>query len=46
LTIAVRSMMNMAISFDHRLLDGAIVARFLSAVKRHLESYGPDTPLF
>ncbi len=36
--IAVRSMVYLALSYDHRLVDGADAARFLSAVKSHLES--------
>lgn len=40
--IAIRSMMNMCISFDHRILDGATLGRFMQAVKKGLESIGPD----
>ncbi len=36
--IAVRSMMYLALSYDHRLVDGADAARFLTAVKNRLES--------
>ncbi|MGN6600214.1 MAG: 2-oxo acid dehydrogenase subunit E2, partial [Actinomycetes bacterium] len=36
-TIAVRSMVYLALSYDHRLVDGADAARFLSAVKSRLE---------
>lgn len=39
--IAIRSMMNLCISFDHRILDGAQAARFLQQVRFLLESYGP-----
>jgi 2-oxoisovalerate dehydrogenase E2 component (dihydrolipoyl transacylase) len=39
--IAIRSMMNVCLSFDHRVLDGATVGRFLQSVKRRLESYQP-----
>jgi 2-oxoglutarate dehydrogenase E2 component (dihydrolipoamide succinyltransferase) len=35
--IAVRSMMYLALSYDHRLVDGADAARFLSTVKQRLE---------
>ncbi|PWJ49853.1 2-oxoglutarate dehydrogenase E2 component [Quadrisphaera granulorum] len=35
--IAVRSMMYLALSYDHRLVDGADAARFLVAVKTRLE---------
>jgi 2-oxoisovalerate dehydrogenase E2 component (dihydrolipoyl transacylase) len=41
--IAIRSMMNLEISFDHRILDGGVALRFLNAVKQRLESYGPDS---
>lgn len=44
--IAIRSIMNMCISFDHRVLDGATVGRFMQRVKALLESMGPDTPLY
>jgi 2-oxoisovalerate dehydrogenase E2 component (dihydrolipoyl transacylase) len=44
--IAVRHMMNMALSFDHRVMDGATVGRFLNAVKRRLEAMGSDTMLY
>lgn len=36
--IAIRSMMNLSFSFDHRLIDGLAAARFLLDVKRQLES--------
>jgi pyruvate dehydrogenase E2 component (dihydrolipoamide acetyltransferase) len=35
--IAVRSMMTLSLSADHRVVDGAIGARFLQEVKRYLE---------
>jgi pyruvate dehydrogenase E2 component (dihydrolipoamide acetyltransferase) len=35
--IAVRSMMYLALSYDHRLVDGADAARFLVALKARLE---------
>jgi 2-oxoisovalerate dehydrogenase E2 component (dihydrolipoyl transacylase) len=41
--IAIRSIMNLEISFDHRILDGGVALRFLNAVKRRLEAYGPDS---
>ena len=36
--IAVRDMMYLSLSYDHRLVDGADAARFLSAVKHRLEA--------
>jgi pyruvate dehydrogenase E2 component (dihydrolipoamide acetyltransferase) len=38
--IAVRSMMTMTLSADHRIVDGVIGAKFLQEVKRSLEN--PD----
>ncbi|MFB2583990.1 2-oxoglutarate dehydrogenase, E2 component, dihydrolipoamide succinyltransferase [Herbiconiux liukaitaii] len=35
--IAVRSIVYLALSYDHRIVDGADAARFLSAVKNRLE---------
>ncbi|MGC8460715.1 MAG: dihydrolipoamide acetyltransferase family protein [Candidatus Dormibacteria bacterium] len=37
--MAIRPMMNLCISFDHRLNDGLVAARFLGSVKSHLESF-------
>ena len=36
--IAVRSYVYLALSYDHRVVDGADAARFLSAVKTRLEA--------
>ncbi|MDO4718090.1 MAG: 2-oxoglutarate dehydrogenase, E2 component, dihydrolipoamide succinyltransferase, partial [Propionibacteriaceae bacterium] len=36
-TIAIRDMMYLSMTYDHRLIDGAVAARFLSAVKARLE---------
>ena len=41
--IAVRSMMNLEVSFDHRVLDGGAALKFLNAVKQRLEAYGPES---
>jgi 2-oxoisovalerate dehydrogenase E2 component (dihydrolipoyl transacylase) len=43
--IAIRSMMNLEVSFDHRILDGGAALRFLNAVKNRLESHGPESPV-
>jgi pyruvate/2-oxoglutarate dehydrogenase complex dihydrolipoamide acyltransferase (E2) component len=43
--IAVRSTVNLCLSFDHRVLDGAQAAGFLRSVVGRLETYGPDSPL-
>ena len=43
--IAIRSMMNLEVSFDHRVLDGGAALRFLNSVKRRLETYGPESDI-
>lgn len=35
--IAIRSMVYLALSYDHRIIDGADAARFLTAMKSRLE---------
>jgi 2-oxoglutarate dehydrogenase E2 component (dihydrolipoamide succinyltransferase) len=37
-TIAVRSMVYLALSYDHRIVDGADAARFLVTIKERLEA--------
>jgi pyruvate dehydrogenase E2 component (dihydrolipoamide acetyltransferase) len=37
-TIAIRSMVYLALSYDHRIVDGADAARFLSTLKERLEA--------
>ncbi|MED4783296.1 dihydrolipoamide acetyltransferase family protein [Brevibacillus choshinensis] len=44
--IAIRSMVNLCMSLDHRVLDGLICGRFLQSVKQKLENIGPDTKLY
>ena len=39
---APRSVMNLAISFDHRALDGAEAGAFMAALKTRLEAIAPD----
>jgi pyruvate dehydrogenase E2 component (dihydrolipoamide acetyltransferase) len=36
--LAIRTMMNLCLSFDHRILDGVPAARFLQSLKELLES--------
>lgn len=43
--IAVRSMMNVCLSLDHRVVDGAIASGFLSDLKKRLEAMGPTGSL-
>lgn len=44
--IAIRSMANLCLSLDHRVLDGVVAGRFLQAVRRRLEGYGPETSVY
>ena len=44
--IAIRSMMNLCLAFDHRINDGAESSGFLQAVKGRLEAMGPDTAIY
>jgi 2-oxoisovalerate dehydrogenase E2 component (dihydrolipoyl transacylase) len=43
--IAIRSMMNVCLSLDHRVVDGGIASAFLSDVKKRLEAMGPSGTL-
>jgi 2-oxoisovalerate dehydrogenase E2 component (dihydrolipoyl transacylase) len=45
-TIAVRSMMNIGLTFDHRILDGSDAGSFLASVRQRLERIGEDTPIY
>ena len=44
--IAIRSMMNICLAFDHRINDGAEASAFLETVKTRLESFAPDSPVY
>jgi 2-oxoisovalerate dehydrogenase E2 component (dihydrolipoyl transacylase) len=41
--IAVRHMMNVCMSFDHRVIDGMMAGQFLSSVKKRLEEWTPGS---
>ena len=43
--IVPRSMVYLALSYDHRLVDGADAARFLTAIKERLEAGNFETDL-
>jgi pyruvate/2-oxoglutarate dehydrogenase complex dihydrolipoamide acyltransferase (E2) component len=45
-SIAIRHMMFLSFSFDHRILDGAGANGFLRAVRLKLQSYGPDIDVY
>ncbi len=41
-SIAIRHMMFISLSYDHRIIDGALGSTFLNAVARELENWDPD----
>jgi len=41
--IAVRHIMNMCLSFDHRIIDGMMAGQFLGAMKKRLEEWTPGS---
>ena len=41
--IAIRHIMNMCLSFDHRIIDGMMAGQFLSAIKKRLEEWSPGS---
>ncbi len=44
--VAIRSMMNVCISFDHRVVDGAEAGKFVQVIKQNLEEIGPSTSIY
>jgi 2-oxoisovalerate dehydrogenase E2 component (dihydrolipoyl transacylase) len=40
--IVLRDMMNLTMSFDHRILDGVLASKFLTAVQGSLENWTPE----
>jgi 2-oxoglutarate dehydrogenase E2 component (dihydrolipoamide succinyltransferase) len=42
-TIAVRHIMSLTLSHDHRLVDGMLGGRFLKYLKDTLENFDPDS---
>jgi pyruvate dehydrogenase E2 component (dihydrolipoamide acetyltransferase) len=38
--IAIRSMMNLTLTYDHRLVDGALAGRFLRDLRERLQAWG------
>jgi 2-oxoisovalerate dehydrogenase E2 component (dihydrolipoyl transacylase) len=43
--IAIRQMMNVCLSLDHRVVDGYVASGFLADLKKRLESMGPEGSL-
>ena len=44
--IGIRSMMNICLTFDHRIMDGAEASAFMNAVKRRLEAISDETGIY
>ena len=44
--IGIRSVMNVCLSFDHRILDGLEAGAFLLDVKQRLEAMGEETAIY
>jgi pyruvate dehydrogenase E2 component (dihydrolipoamide acetyltransferase) len=40
--IAIRPIMNLTLTYDHRLVDGALAGRFLRDLRERLETWGED----
>jgi len=40
--IAIRSIMNITLTYDHRLVDGALAGRFLRDLREKLQGWGED----
>jgi 2-oxoisovalerate dehydrogenase E2 component (dihydrolipoyl transacylase) len=41
--IAIRQIMNMCLSFDHRIIDGMMAGQFLGTIKKRLEEWTPGS---
>ena len=44
--IAIRQIVNLSFSFDHRIADGLTAGRFMQTVKRVMEAYAPGYPVY
>lgn len=44
-SIAIRHMMYLSLSYDHRIIDGAMGSTFLSAIAKELEHFDPQTTI-
>jgi 2-oxoglutarate dehydrogenase E2 component (dihydrolipoamide succinyltransferase) len=40
--IAIRQIIILSLSYDHRVIDGALAGKFLNKIKEILENYSPD----
>ena len=44
--IVIRSVMNLGLTFDHRVMDGSEASAFVNAVRRRLEAIGSHTEIY
>ncbi len=44
--IAIRQLVNLSFSFDHRVADGLTAGRFMQTVRRVMEGYVPGDPVY
>lgn len=44
--VAIRDVVNLCLSIDHRMLDGLVAGNFLKAVKEQLEAYSVQTSIY
>ena len=44
-SIAIRHMMYISLSYDHRIIDGGLGSTFLNAVSNELENFDPNRPI-
>ncbi|WYP25187.1 dihydrolipoamide acetyltransferase family protein [Alkalihalobacillus sp. FSL W8-0930] len=42
-SIAIRHMVNLCLSLDHRILDGLVCGRFLASIKKKLEQFSDES---
>ena len=40
--IAIRPMMHISLSFDHRLIDGAYASQFMAQIRQNLETWDEE----
>ncbi|HPS62355.1 MAG TPA: dihydrolipoamide acetyltransferase family protein, partial [Bacteroidales bacterium] len=44
-TIAIRPVMIMSVTYDHRVIDGSLGGQFLARIVHYLETFDPNQPL-
>ena len=44
-TIAIRPVMIMSVTYDHRVIDGALGGQFLNRIVEYLETFDPNQPI-